>query len=255
MRKLYVIGMGAGDPEYMTAQAIRALNEIDVLFVLQKEEEQQDLVELRRVICERFIDDPESYRVVEAPDPPRERGTASYRDAVADWRRRRADLCVRLIRDEVGDGERGAFLAWGDPALYDSTLGVIQDILARGDVAFEYEVVPGISSVQALAAGHRIALNRVGGAVQVTTGRRLADSGMPAGVDDVVVMLDAQQTFAELGDEDLDIYWGAYLGTPDEILVSGHLSDVAEKIVRVRAEARTRKGWMFDTYLLRRVRR
>jgi precorrin-6A synthase len=49
------------------------------------------------------------------------------------------------------------------------------------------------------------------------------------------------------------IYWGAYLGTPDEILVSGPLAEVAEEIRRVRAEARERKGWMFDTYLLRRT--
>jgi precorrin-6A synthase len=175
MRALYVIGMGAGDPEFMTVQAIRALNAIDVLFVLEKEEEQAELVELRREICDRFIEDPESYRVVEARDPPRERGSASYRGAVADWRRRRADVCERLIRDALADGERGAFLAWGDPALYDSTLGVLEDIQARGTVAFDYELVPGISSVQALAAAHRIALNRVGGAVQVTKVLLLAD--------------------------------------------------------------------------------
>jgi precorrin-6A synthase len=76
---------------------------------------------------------------------------------------------------------------------------------------------------------------------------------MPAGADDVVVMLDAQQAFAQLEGADLEIYWGAYLGTPDEILISGRLPDVAEEIARVRTEARTRKGWMFDTYLLRRV--
>jgi precorrin-6A synthase len=49
------------------------------------------------------------------------------------------------------------------------------------------------------------------------------------------------------------IYWGAYLGTADEILVSGPLAEVADEIQRVRARARDRKGWMFDTYLLRRT--
>ena len=75
---------------------------------------------------------------------------------------------------------------------------------------------------------------------------------MPTDVDDVVVMLDGAQTFATIEPEGLDIYWGAYLGTPDEILVSGPLQDVREEIVRVRAEAAARKGCMFDTYLLRR---
>ena len=51
---------------------------------------------------------------------------------------------------------------------------------------------------------------------------------------------------------ELHVYWGAYLGTPDELLVAGPLDEVADDILRVRAEARGRKGWIMDTYLLRR---
>ena len=51
--------------------------------------------------------------------------------------------------------------------------------------------------------------------------------------------------------DDLDIFWGAYLGGPDEILVSGRLGSVGDEIRRVRAEARARHGWIMDTYLLR----
>jgi precorrin-6A synthase len=111
--------------------------------------------------------------------------------------------------------------------------------------------VPGISAVSALAARHRIPLNRVGGAVQVTTGRRLA-GGLPSDADDVVVMLDPSCTFREVAGEGVDIYWGAYLGTPDETLVSGPVTEVAGEIERVRASEKERKGWIFDTYLLRR---
>jgi len=247
MRKLMVIGIGAGDPEYVTVQAVKALNAVDVFFVLEKAAEQEELVRLRREIVERFVEDSSSYRVVSAQDPPRGRSA----EAVADWRRRRAEVCEGLLRE---DFETGAFLVWGDPALYDGMLDVVEDILARGSVTFEYEVIPGISAVSALAARHRVVLNRVGGAVQVTTGRRLA-SGFPEEADDVVVMLDSQQAFAGLDGDGVDIYWGAYLGTPDELLVAGPLAEVADEIVRVRAEARARKGWMFDTYLLRRVRR
>jgi precorrin-6A synthase len=128
---------------------------------------------------------------------------------------------------------------------------VLEQILARGAVAFEHEVVPGISSVQALTARHRIPLNRVGRPVQITTGRRLAE-GFPEGVDEVVVMLDADCSFRHLPDEGLEIHWGAYVGMDDEILVSGPVSGVGEEIVRRRAEARERKGWIMDAYLLRR---
>ena len=64
-------------------------------------------------------------------------------------------------------------------------------------------------------------------------------------------MLDRGTAFTSV-DPDLHIYWGAYLGTPDELLVSGRVGDVAGEIARLRAEARAAKGWIMDTYLLRR---
>jgi precorrin-6A synthase len=239
-RKIHVIGIGAGDPEYVTMQAVRALNAADVLFLLEKADEQRELIELRREIIHRYVEG--SPRVVTAQDPPRGRGA----EAVAEWRRQRASVLERLVSG-LAHGESGAFLVWGDPGLYDGTLTVLDEVRAR--IEFDVEVVPGISAPQALAAGHRIALNRVGGPVHVTTGRRLQD-GLPA--DDVVVMLDGEQAFTRIDPEGVEIYWGAYLGTPDELLVAGDLAEVADEIERVRAEARERKGWIMDTYLLRR---
>jgi precorrin-6A synthase len=251
MRKLFVIGIGAGDPDYVTVQAIKALNRVDVFFVVEKKGERLDLVDLRREILERYVDEP-SYRVVDVEDPERDRTAPAYAEAVEDWRRRRAEVWERVIGDHLADGESGAFLVWGDPALYDSTLAVIERILTAGRLEFECEVIPGISSVQALAARHGVPLNRVGGAVHITTGRRLAHGGLPDEDADVVVMLDADCAFTEVEDPALDIYWGAYVGTEDEILVAGKLRDVEGDIERLRRDARERKGWIMDTYLLRR---
>jgi precorrin-6A synthase len=274
VRKIYVIGIGAGDPDQLTLQAVAALHRVEVFFLLDKGGEKADLLGLRYEILRRHLVG-HSYRVVEIPDPERAPADAGpgYRGSVDDWRSRRAALCERAIIDELpetsrassregsrggpdagGDGVRtGAFLVWGDPSLYDSTLAVLHEILERGAVRFDHEVIPGISSVSALAARHRIGLNRVGGPVQITTGRRLAE-GWPEGVDDVVVMLDAQRAFLRHVDGDPVIYWGAYVGTEDEILVSGRLSEVAGRIEGLRSEARARKGWIMDTYLLRRDR-
>ena len=36
MRELVLIGVGAGDPEWVTLAAVRAIQEIDVLFVVVK---------------------------------------------------------------------------------------------------------------------------------------------------------------------------------------------------------------------------
>jgi len=249
MRKVFLVGIGAGNPDYVTVQAINALNAVDVVFVMDKGREKEELVRLRRDICERFITD-KSYRMVEAADPVRDRN-APYESSVAAWHEARAALYERMIAQELGDGDAGAFLVWGDPSLYDSTLRIVERVLARGVVAFDYEVIPGITSVQALAARHRIALNRIGKPIHITTGRKLAE-GLPADADDVVVMLDGDGAFKSIEDSAIDIYWGAYLGTADEILASGKLQERAADIERLRAEAKRRKGWIMDTYLLRR---
>ncbi|GAA2658273.1 hypothetical protein GCM10009864_26170 [Streptomyces lunalinharesii] len=156
----------------------------------------------------------------------------------------------RLLTDELAAGETGAFLVWGDPALYDSTLGILAEVEARGAVSFAVEVVPGISSVSALAARHHIPLNQVGRPLHITPGRRLPD--VCANDDgDIVVMLDAGEAFTQFEADDVWIYWGAYLGTPDELLVAGPVHEVADRIRQLRSEARARHGWIMDTYLLR----
>ncbi|MEV6647247.1 precorrin-6A synthase (deacetylating) [Amycolatopsis sp. NPDC051371] len=251
MRKLYAIGIGAGDPEHLTVQAIDRLNRVDVFFVLDKGAEKADLVRLRQEILDRFVTRP-GYRVVLVADPPRDRTPDDYRAAVADWHAARAAVYEQVLLSELGPSSTGAFLVWGDPSLYDSTIALIEAVLARGNVEFEYEVIPGISSISALVARHRTTMNQIGRAVQLTTGRRLA-SGWPSAVDDVFVLLDAHTTFDRFASEGLHIYWGAYVGTPDEILLSGPLTPaLAAEIRRVRAEARERHGWIMDTYLLRR---
>jgi precorrin-6A synthase len=250
MKKVFVIGIGAGNPDYVTVQAINALNQIDVFFMIDKGDEKDDLIRLRKEICDRHVKN-KSYRIVEAVDPPRDRAPSSYEPTVRAWHEQRAGIYERLIGEELGEDECGAFLVWGDPSLYDSTLRIIDQIMARRAIAFDYEVIPGISAVQALAARHRLALNRIGRPVHITTGRKLG-MGLPQEADDVVVMLDGDCAFKKIDDPDIDIYWGAYLGTEDEILVSGRLREVGPAIERMRADAKARKGWVMDTYLLRR---
>lgn len=249
MRTVLVIGIGSGDPDHLTVEAARALNRADVVFVLDKGDDRADLAAVRSEVLARHVES--SPRQVVATDPARELGGPSYRDDVAAWHEQRLAIYERFIGDELADGEAGAFLVWGDPALYDSTLRILDQVRERGRVAFAVEVVPGISSVQVLAARFARPLHAVGAPVHITTGRRLA-RGWPEGVDDVVVVLDGSCAFTTVDPEGVTLYWGAYLGTPDEILVSGPLAEVGDDVVRVRAEARERKGWMFDTYLLSR---
>lgn len=251
MRTLLVIGIGAGDPEYVTVQAIKALNRARVFFVADKGEPKDALNALRREICERYVEQ-RDYRIVSIADPVRDASIADYQARVRAWHEQRATLYEEAIARELPEDGCGAFLVWGDPSLYDSTLRIVEELKAREKLRFEYEVIPGISAPQALAARHKLVLNRIGGPVQITTGRLLAARGFPGDVDDVLVMLDGEQAFAQLQAQDLEIFWSAYLGEAHELSISGELSRVRDEIVRTREAARAQHGWIMDTYLLRR---
>ena len=251
MRTILVIGIGAGDPDYLTMQAVAALNRADVFFIPDKGTDKVALRALRQAIIARFVARPDP-RLVDFDVPERRLGDADYAGDVDAWRAAVEAVHRRLISDALPDGRVGAFLVWGDPAIYDGTLGILGDLRAGGaDIAVE--AIPGISAPQALAARHAIALNRAGEPIHFTTGRRLRERVPEA--ENIVVMLDGANAFATLPSPELfDIYWGAYLGMPEQMLIAGQLSEVADEIVRRRTEARARHGWIMDTYLLRRRR-
>ncbi|WP_273734613.1 precorrin-6A synthase (deacetylating) [Mycolicibacterium septicum] len=249
MRRIHVIGIGAGDPDFVTAQAISALNDTQVFFAMDKGPRRgaaDDLVAVRKLICDRFIAEP-GYRFVELVDPPRAAAgdAAGYRQVVADWHAERARIWAAAIETELGPDGVGAFLAWGDPSLYDSTLRILDKVAEYVD--FQYDVIPGITAIQVLTARHRIPLNDVGEPVLITTGRQLREHGLTGSA---VVMLDADCSFQQCPPQ-TRIWWGAYLGTPDELLYAGTVGEIGDEIVAARAEARTRHGWIMDTYLLR----
>ncbi len=246
---LVLIGIGTGNPEHMTVQGIRELNAADLVLVPRKGAAKDDLAELRREICGRYLENPAT-RVVEFDLPVRDAG-APYRQGVEDWHRAIAATYRGLLEAHAGPASRVALLIWGDPSLYDSTLRILGHLRELG-VAFEHSVVPGITSLQALAAGHRVALNAIGGEVRVITGRRLREAGAPEGDATLVVVLDGDCAFRGLRAEEWEICWGAYLGMPEEMLIAGPLGEVGERIVAEREAARAAHGWIMDTYLLRR---
>src|SRR6478752_1636027 len=124
MREILVIGIGTGNPEHVTIEAVRALNRADLVLVPRKGEAKADLAELRREICERYLENPAT-RIVEFDMPVRDAG-GGYREGVDAWHREIAGRYRALLEAEEGVA---ALLVWGDPSLYDSTLRIL-DLLA-----------------------------------------------------------------------------------------------------------------------------
>jgi precorrin-6A synthase len=165
MKTILIVGIGTGNPEHLTVQAINALNRADVLFIPDKGSGKADLADLRRDIVARYVTNPAS-RTVEYAVPRRDAANPDYGAGVDDWHAALAQRFEALLADLPDDGAC-AFLVWGDPGLYDSTLRIIERLGDR----FAVEVIPGITAIQALTAAHGIALNRIGEPVHITTGR------------------------------------------------------------------------------------
>jgi precorrin-6A synthase len=244
MTTLSLIGIGTGNPDHLTFQAVRAINAADLILIPRKGDAKADLADLRRAILADVLTSPK--RVVEF-DLPIRADQSDYIGAVNDWHDAIAAAWITAITAHLPHGGNVALLVWGDPSLYDSTLRIAAR-LAPLDV----QVIPGITSLQVLTAAHAIPLNTLAAAVTITTGRQLRTHGWPDGATTLAVMLDAGGAFAVLDPAGLHIWWGAYVGMPQQALIAGPLAKVSQQIITARAALRAEHGWIMDIYLIRR---
>lgn len=241
MTRLAAVGFGMG-PQHLTREARETLARSQYVLAFRKGED-DPLLAVRREICALFDLD-----LVEVEDPPRDRADPlDYPSAVRAWHRARAESLAQVVRTRPGNG---AFLVWGDPGLYDSTLRLTAEVagLVPGS---SWTAVAGISAPSLLAARHRIVLHEVGEPVHLTPARRLPEA-LEAGHRNVVVMLCSAATFDLVATRpDSRLWWGANLGAPSERLVSGRVGEVLADVVAARAAARAEAGWVMDSFLLR----
>jgi len=252
-KRVRVIGVGPGDPDLVTVEALGALRSVAYFIVSDKAPRDgmpDPLVEARGRLLERHLGHPPV--VARIQDPVRERrpeatGTQEeYAAAVEAWHEARSQAYEDALLAHDGDA---GFLVWGDPAFYDSTIRILERVQRRGAVVFSLDVIPGISSIQLLAARHRIVLHEVGEPLHITTRRRLREA-IESGQENLVVMLNSSIDLDGL--EDWQIWWGGNLGTVSEELVAGRVGDVLPLIDGARARAKAAAGWVMDIYLLRR---
>jgi precorrin-6A synthase len=244
MTTLSLIGIGTGNPDHVTGQAIHALNAADLILIPRKGEAKSDLADLRRQILSRVLTSPVP---VADYDVPQRADQDDYLGAVNDWHDAIATAWAETIATHRPGAANVALMVWGDPSLYDSTLRIAARL-----PGLTVKVIPGITSLQALTAAHAIPLNTLAAPVTITTGRNLRDHGWPTGATTLAIMLDKGGAFTTIDPEGTEIWWGAYVGMPEETLIHGPLAEVSDRILATRARLRAEHGWIMDIYLLRR---
>lgn len=286
--EITLIGMGTGALAQLSFEAAQALQQMDVVLLPKKGEEKTELLKIRETLCAQVLQNEEYFQknppVLAYFDYPIRHSKESdprahYENAVQNWHKRIAVQWQMAIVQALENQPhlktilnnrvlQIGLLVWGDASLYDSTLRIARHLRPA---ARAVRSVAGISTPAALAAAHALQLCDVGASLLVTTGRNLREHGWPflatelRGVDwqdahfrpaiaSVCVMLDAQASFQTLPQAvaaRLQIWWGAFLGMPQQRLCAGPLLEVAPQIVAEREAARASMGWVMDAYLLR----
>lgn len=242
VEKVYLIGMGPGDVKYLTLEAVEIIRKLK-LFLIPAKFGKKELLTLKRKEIISQIKKQEDFRFLEIPFPERKKG-GIYEEEVKKWRKEKAQILREVLRKE-SEREVG-FLVWGDPSLYDGHLEIFKEV--QKDLGFSLEVIPGISAFQILSAKHQISLTEIAGTLTFTTPKGLKKMNF---IDHhVVVFLDNYESYKNLFSQELKIYWGAYLGTPEEVLFSGNLKEILPQLIELRRNLRKKRGFIMETYLL-----
>ena len=147
--KLYVIGVGPGDPELLTLKAVRILKGVKVLCVPKAGEDSHSIA----LSVVKDVNPPDNKEVIEAYFPMKKPGSRENRRTLeAAWRN-----TVKTITSRLNAGVDVAFLTIGDPTLY-STFFHLYDKLLEAHPDLNIEIIPGVSSITAAASKAGISL-------------------------------------------------------------------------------------------------
>jgi len=142
--KLYGIGVGPGDTEFLTIKAAKILRNVDVVCSPRSAESKPSLALsiVQPILNER--DD--EYEILDPLFPMIEDKLTlnTYWDNAAE-----------IITNKLVQGKDVAFITLGDPTIYSTFSYVAKRLVAVG---FEIEVIPGITSFTGCAAAAGISL-------------------------------------------------------------------------------------------------
>lgn len=207
--KFYGVGIGPGDPEYLTLKAVNVFHSVDVVFT---------------------VTGPNSdFSISEAVVRSVGGVKAEFRKLVfsmsrdARTRQEQIEKNTAIIEGVLSRGLDCAFATLGDAMTY-STFGYILSLLLSRNPGLHAEVVPGVTSFCTLAARSRQILVENGERLRVIPAFKpeMADSlEFPPGT--TTVLMKTYRSRARLmerirREKDIRVIYGERLGMPDEFI-------------------------------------
>jgi precorrin-2/cobalt-factor-2 C20-methyltransferase len=187
--KLYVIGVGPGDPELLTLKAVRILEKAECLCVPKGKEEGQSLA---LSIVRKAVDLGDK-EIIEAHFPMQKTAQRDHaKELDSKW-----EIASREIADRLKRGTDIAFITIGDPTIY-STFFYLYDRLTTMVPGVDIEIIPGVSSINASAARAHLPLGLGNGKIAVLPANYLADLRTTLEQFDTVVLMKVHQVFQEI---------------------------------------------------------
>jgi len=135
---LYAIGVGPGDPDMITLQAIERLKDLEIVFASKKARVKESIA---HTVAKRYLSP--SARIIFLEF----RATYDREAFDAIWK----ENAIKIL-EVLKSGNNCGYITLGDPSLYSTFSHLIRNIL-KLEPATKVEVIPGVSSVMA-AANH-----------------------------------------------------------------------------------------------------
>jgi precorrin-2/cobalt-factor-2 C20-methyltransferase len=187
--KLYVIGVGPGDPELITLKGARILREVGCICVPKGREEGKSLA---LSIIRKTIDI-KGKEIIEAHFPMRKTARPGH-EAELDGKWKET---VKAVLHRLSQGIDLAFITIGDPTIY-STFFYLYDRLVGARPNLQIEIVPGVSSINASAACARIPLGLGDGKIAILPANYLDDLGPTLQRFDTVVLMKVHRVLEQV---------------------------------------------------------
>src|SRR5512138_3580675 len=148
MAKIYAVGVGPGDPELLTRKAERIIRAAKVICAPTGA---ADAASYALSIVADLVD-PARQEIITQVFPMMKKGP----ELEAAW-----EEAATQVMERVDRGEDVVFITIGDPLLY-STFLYIHRIIRKRRPDISIEIVPGISSINAVAAAAGLPLGMAG---------------------------------------------------------------------------------------------